>query len=184
MMTSMIGDPKIAENARIKLFIDTMDGVVDESVLEWLLHNCFFRQVASSKFHGAYEGGLFDHSYAVMKNLVALTEKLDLKWERPESPKIVGMFHDLCKYDQYMKTVTGGYQFVRNTKIRGHGDKSVFLLKELMTVTDEESVCIEYHMGAFVDSKFWNAYGDAVERFPNVLWTHTADMMATHFDKV
>ena len=25
----------------------------------------------------------------------------NLKWERPESPLIVGMFHDLCKIDSY-----------------------------------------------------------------------------------
>lgn len=40
----------------------------------------FFDAPASTKRHGAYEGGLFDHSFAVAKYLVELTEKLGLTW--------------------------------------------------------------------------------------------------------
>jgi 23S rRNA maturation-related 3'-5' exoribonuclease YhaM len=40
----------------------------------------FFDAPASTKRHGAYDGGLFDHSFAVAKYLVELTEKLGLTW--------------------------------------------------------------------------------------------------------
>ena len=40
--------------------------------------------------------------------------------------------------------------------------------------------CIRYHMGAFIDKEQWNDYTRAVEQYPNVLWTHTADMIASH----
>jgi 23S rRNA maturation-related 3'-5' exoribonuclease YhaM len=61
----------------------------------------FFRTPASVNHHGNYEGGLFDHSLAVTEALLCLTENLGLKWQRPESPIIVGMFHDLCKCYSY-----------------------------------------------------------------------------------
>ena len=49
-----------------------------------------------------------------------------------------------------------------------------------MTLTEEESMCILYHMGAFTDREQWRSFTDAVHRFPNVLWTHQADMIASH----
>ena len=51
------------------------------------------------RHHGAYKGALFDHSLQVAYELINLTERLGLKWERKESPAIVGMLHDLCKID-------------------------------------------------------------------------------------
>ena len=45
----------------------------------------YFTQPASINHHGNYEGGLFDHSWAVMEALENLTYKLDLKWEDKRS---------------------------------------------------------------------------------------------------
>ena len=64
-------------------------GYFSAEVLDYL---GFFTAPASIKYHGAYDGGLFDHSFITAKILVELTERLDLKWERPESPYIVGMY--------------------------------------------------------------------------------------------
>lgn len=69
-----------------------------QNIVEKLTEGGFFTAPASTKYHGAYEGGLFDH----------------------------------------------------------------------------------YHMGAFVDQKEWNDYTRAIHKYPNVLWTHTADMIAAH----
>ena len=140
----------------------------------------FFTAPASTKYHGAYEGGLFDHSLAVTKSLVELTEKLGLEWSRPESPYIVGMYHDLCKCDNYVvDPETGKYIFNPDMIIPGHGDKSVIMLSKYLRLTDEEIACIRWHMGAYeTDTKLWNYYGRAIEEFPNVLYTHTADMIA------
>ena len=145
----------------------------------------FFIAPASTKYHGAYEGGLFDHSLEVATVLVELTEKLGLQWQNPESPKVVGMFHDLCKCDDYMKrplesdVIDGGYMRNPEIIIPGHGDKSVIMLQQHMPITNEEIACIRWHMGAFeTDPEMWKYYGKAVEKFPNVLYTHTADMIA------
>ena len=48
-----------------------------------------------------------------------------------------------------------------------------------LQLTEEEAACIRWHMGAFTEDKDeWNYYNNAVKKHPNVLWTHTADMVA------
>lgn len=141
----------------------------------------FFKAPASTKYHGAYSGGLFDHSLEVAKALVNLTDKLGLKWENDSSPYIVGMFHDFCKIDNYI-TDFESKKYIYNPEIiiPGHGDKSVIMLQKYMTLTDEEIACIRWHMGAYeTDTKMWDYYGRAIEKYPNVLYTHTADMIAS-----
>ena len=154
----------------------------DDAAVQWLSDHGFFSAPASTKYHGAEPGGLFHHSLAVMQELAALTEQLGLKWERPESPYLVGIFHDLCKIDQYVHAQDdpGVYRFNTDTLLAGHGDKSVMLLSTLTALTMEEVACIRYHMGAFTDKEQWKDYTRAVSLYPNVLWTHTADMFAAH----
>lgn len=188
-------------------FVDFMassgdEDLVSPDMLKYLSLNHFFTAPASTKYHGNYEGGLFDHSFIVAKFLVRLTEDNHLTWKNPRSPYIVGMFHDLCKIDQYIpqyemreeleqsplndpkpmkfvKTLCG-YEYNPGTLLKGHGDKSVMLLSQFYTLTDEEIMCIRYHMGAFTDKSEWNDYTRAVSQYPNVLWTHQADMLASH----
>ena len=141
----------------------------------------YFDQPASTRFHGAYEGGLFDHSLEVAKALVDLTDKLNLKWDRQSSPLVIGLFHDLCKCDNYVfDRESNKYIFNQDMIIPGHGDKSVIMLQQLLPLTDEEIACIRWHMGAYeTDTKMWNYYGQAIEKYPNVLYTHMADMIAS-----
>ena len=162
--------------------------IVKEDFLKWLAENGFFTAPASTKYHGNYEGGLFDHSFMVMNLLVELSAANGLKWKRPASPFLVGMFHDLCKIDQYRidnsTPYTVGeptrYEYNPNTMYKGHGDKSIILLSQFTTLTDEETACIRYHMGAFTEKEEWRDYTRTVHAFPNVLWTHQADMLASH----
>lgn len=170
--------------------------LLSEDFKTYLLADGFYRAPASTKYHGAYEGGLFDHSHSVADILVNLTEDCHLVWQRKESPLIIGMFHDLCKIDNYKHPViadtlggspiydTSSWEYNTNTFLKGHGDKSVMLLSQFMTLTEEEIMCIRYHMGAFTDKSEWNDYTRAVHRFPNVLWTHHADMIASHVEGV
>lgn len=141
----------------------------------------FFTAPASTKYHGAYEGGLFDHSLATAEALIRLTKKLGLTWERADSPYIVGLFHDLCKCEAYvLDPDTGKYIYNPDIIIPGHGEKSVIMLQKFMKLTDEEIACIRWHMGAYEkDPKMWDYYGKAIKRYPNVLYTHTADMIAS-----
>lgn len=141
----------------------------------------FFTAPASTRFHGNYEGGLFDHSFKVAETLVRLTKYNNLDWERKESPYIIGMFHDLCKTDYYISNGTGHcWEYNDDCLLKGHGEKSVMLLSQFYTLTEEEIMCIRYHMGAFTPKEEWSDYTRAVHTYPNVLWTHHADMIASH----
>lgn len=51
----------------------------------------FFTAPASTKYHGNYEGGLFDHSFTVTSSLLSLTKRMGMNWKRKASPYIVGM---------------------------------------------------------------------------------------------
>lgn len=148
------------------------------------LDNGFFTAPASTKYHGAVEGGLFDHSRNVFLRLNWLTKQNNLKWQRPESPFIVGMFHDLCKYDQYLPSTDGNQAYIYNTNtlLKGHGSKSVMLLSQFITLTEEEMLCIRYHMGAY-EIEEWSEFDAAIRKYPNVLWTHMADMLASKIDE-
>ena len=179
----------MTDKERLDLMMSTnLAGIVKDDFLKWLGENGFFNAPASTKHHGNYAGGLFDHSFMVMNLLVELSAANALKWKRPASPFLVGMFHDLCKIDQYRidnsTPYTVGeptrYEHNPNTMYKGHGDKSIILLSQFTTLTDEETACIRYHMGAFTEKEEWRDYTRAVHAFPNVLWTHQADMLASH----
>lgn len=162
-----------------KKMLETVYNLIpsDSAFMDYLLTGGFTTAPASTKYHGNYAGGLFDHSWAVMETLVDLTEKNNLKWLRPESPVIVGLFHDLCKCDQY-KLLDGQYTYNDNLPLKGHGDKSVMILSRFMVLTEEEVLCIRYHMGAY-EKDDWQGFDLAIRKYPNVLWTHHADMLAS-----
>ena len=159
-----------------------MGDYYDEKLIENLENMGFFEAPASTKFHGNYRGGLFQHSLEVMRQLVCLTKNNALSWEDPRSPYIVGLLHDLCKYDQYSVRLDGKIEWINDQEYSGHGEKSAILclVKLGLDLTEEESLCIRWHMGAFDEKEKWNGYTKAIHKYPNVLWTHTADMLASH----
>lgn len=160
--------------------------IIHPETVEELAELGFFTAPASIHHHGQYEGALFDHSLEVTKALVNLTEKLGLTWLRRESPLIVGMFHDLCKVDNYKRSApphgdaSRGDEWEYNNAVLlpGHGEKSVIMVQQFFPLTLEEILCIRWHMGAFDSKENWNNYGRSVTEYPNVLYTHTADMIA------
>lgn len=176
----------MTDKDRADLLMGTALGkLIPQEFADYLTVNGFYNAPASTKYHGNYAGGLFDHSFAVMNFLVELSAKNNLKWQRAESPFIVGMFHDLCKIDSYVPVLDGdkvvvGWEYNSDTPIKGHGDKSIILLSQHLTLTEEEVLCIRYHMGAFVEKEEWRDYTNAIHKYPNVLWTHHADMIASH----
>lgn len=173
---------------------------IDDAVIDELEKMGYFEAPASKGHHLACPGGLAMHSMGVARRLRTLTTHMNLLWDRSDSPEVIGLLHDLCKFDQYIphrNTVVmtdgmeansfGGddvsYTYNDRQLIAGHGDKSVMLIAPLLQLTVEEVMCIRYHMGAFSDDpKERSAYSDAVKMFPNVLWTHTADMWSSQID--
>lgn len=174
-------------------FCDQFSGaeeLLDEGVTEHLAKMGFFTAPASTKYHGAYEGGLYEHSRAVAGRLIRLTRNNNLTWQRPESPFIIGMFHDLCKCDQYiwvpdkdLGAKDGHYEYNTNTLLKGHGDKSIILLSQFLTLTEEEILCIRYHMGAY-ERDDWDGFDKAIHKYSTVLYSHTADMLASKVDGI
>jgi hypothetical protein len=180
---------------RIALFKTLMDSVgISDDFIQWLIDEGFFTAPASIKYHGNYEGGLFDHSYTVTHTLLEMTEKIDIEWQHPRSPYIVGMFHDLCKIDQYEKVIgvegivyfgrdevegeEYHFEYASDSLFPGHGEKSVMKLASWLQLTEEEILCIRYHMGAY-EKDAWDYYDRAIKKYQTVLWTHTADMVAS-----
>ena len=138
---------------------------------------------ASRNYHGNYEGGLFAHSLNVALALASLTDNLALEWQKDRSPILVGLFHDLCKIDLYEMT-EDGYVFAEGVD-HGHGDKSVRIAKSFVPdLTEEEELCIRWHMGAFDEKENWKQYNAAIAKYPNVLFAHTADMIASQIVEV
>ena len=143
----------------------------------------FFDAPSSINHHGNYAGGNYDHSAEVADFLISMTEKGIITWQNPRSPWVVGIFHDLCKAGLYKEIEPEGdstiqYSYNSNQVLSGHGDKSVMLLSQYMALTEEEVLCIRYHMGAY-NKNDWDAYDMAIRKYETVLWTHTADMYAS-----
>lgn len=184
----------LSTEGRIMQYKAFMGDFTDSVILEQLKQLGFFEAPASTKYHGNYPGGLFDHSLKVAEELLRLTQRLDLKWDRPISPFIVGMYHDLCKCDSYEREQTGAtlmngpvysdkYVYSSHDAFPGHGAKSVMVLSQIHQLTEEEVFCIRYHMGAY-EKEEWSYYDRAIRKYPNVLWTHTADMSASKIHNV
>ena len=161
-----------------------------EDLLAWLEATDFYTAPASTKYHGAHECGLLEHSLAVYENLLKRAVGYDL-----DSIAIVGLLHDVCKADFYtkytknQKDANGEWQQVEcwgydNQFPAGHGEKSVMLIMHYIQLTDEEIMAINWHMGGFdararTDS---HSLSDAWAKYPLAVMVHLADMEDTWLD--
>lgn len=178
---------------KMKKFEDAVGEWVFTEFKQWLIDNGFFVKPAAISHHGNYTGGLFDHSFSVMTALVDMTNKFNIPWGNSRSPYIVGMFHDLCKMDDYIDenaadivimgtgspiSANPKWNYNKSTILKGHGNKSVMMLAQFLSLTEEEIYCISFHMGAYETDR-WNEFDAAIRKYQTVLWTHTADMYAS-----
>ena len=164
------------------------DGI--DRLLGWLETSDFFTCPASTKYHGAYRGGLLEHSlnvYDELQRLLAAYPEIEAK---EESVTVVSLFHDLCKVNFYgvekrnRKNEEGVWESYDSYVVRekfpfgGHGSKSVFLIQQFMTLTPEEAVAINCHMGPW--DKGDPDVGRSYEQFPLAWLLHVADESATY----
>ena len=164
-----------------QIFLSQVTRPGADKLLEWLKSTDFFTAPASTRFHGAYPGGLVKHSLNVY---YALLGNFNLRGlYSPQTQTIVALLHDVCKANYY----AGEYPdyTVKDQMPMGHGEKSVYLVMKHMELTDDEALAIRWHMGAYDDafrggSRALNA---AMERTPLVLELHYADMIATQREK-
>jgi hypothetical protein len=87
-------------------------------------------------------------------------------------------------HEAMVKQTDNGYDYRNDDPFPGHGEKSLLVLLPHLQLTDEEIMCIRYHMGAFVDQKEWTYYSKACKKYANVLYAHTADMLASQVNGV
>ena len=169
-----------------------------DKLLEWLEESDFFTAPASTRFHGAYEGGLCEHSVNVWEELIRLLKAYPEVRVTAESAAIVSLLHDLCKvgcYKQELKSrKTGrtkrdgkpewenyiGYTFEEDFCYGGHGSKSVYLAQKFMALTEQEATAINCHMGPWDRNPGDYSLGPAYEQFPLALLVHWADESATY----
>lgn len=154
----------------------------ETTLFDYIENKGFTELPASLNHHLNHRGGLLTHSVNVIQALQKLTINLGLIWDRPESPIIVGLCHDLCKLEFYKTSPENDKYFVHNDNpeldFGGHGMLSVVLAQKYIKLTDEELHCIRFHMGAY-EQKDWSKFDAAIKKYPNVLYTHTADMIAS-----
>lgn len=167
-----------------------------DKLLEFIRKSDFYTAPASTKHHGAYEGGLLEHSLNVFDCLVKKFTENSVWVETlfnidMDTITIVSLLHDICK--TYYYTVD-----YRNTKDEngqwikvpfytvddripyGHGDKSVMMIEEYIKLKPVERYAIRWHMGPYEGEKQWGTLGLAMQKYPLILALHQADMEATY----
>lgn len=130
------------------IFQDQVNRPGADDLLEWLENAGFFTAPASTKYHGAYPGGLVDHSLRVYDFLISSPYAVGTI---AESRAICALLHDVCKVEYYEPKDDGGYR-VNDQFPFGHGEKSVYQISRFMYLTDEEALAIRWHMGAYDDA--------------------------------
>jgi len=151
---------------------------------KWLETTDYFTAPASTHYHGCTDGGLYTHSLTVAELLADWTDKLGLSWLDRRSPYLIGLLHDVCKLNTYVKNENGVWCYREDYEDRGHGSLSVKMIEEHgLKLNPEERACIWYHMGSWtkdIDESLGDLnYSKMIDRYHNVLWTHTADMYAS-----
>jgi hypothetical protein len=170
-----------------------------EKVIEYLNTSDFFTSPASTKYHSSFEGGLAKHSLWVYLLLVEKSKQHNDAIPT-DSIIITALLHDFCKinfYKKEMKNVKKGTKidYKGNTVANwveeevwvvdeafpyGHGSKSVYLINKMIELTDQEALMINFHM-AFTEPKdTWIHLNNALEKYPEIILLHTADLESTY----
>lgn len=193
---------RMAEVEKFKNYFSYINRPGADKLLAWLEEAGFFTAPASTKYHGAYAGGLVEHTNHVYRRLVRLADEEDKRQGRtyPEytvdTIAVAALLHDVCKVDAYkvekknQKQKDGSWKEVEvygytNSLPLGHGEKSIMQIMRYMQLTEEEMLAIRWHMGAF-DSAVKGGSYDMNNAFAGsrlAAMLHIADMMATHLDE-
>lgn len=87
----------------LHLFQENIKREGAEVLLDWLKKSDFFTAPASTRYHGAYEGGLLEHSLNVYDSLLDELESMNMMGEySKETVAIVSLLHDVCKIGLYV----------------------------------------------------------------------------------
>ena len=160
-------------------------------LMDFLEKSDYYEAPASTKYHGAYKGGLIEHSYNVYEILKGKIEYHKMNVSE-DTLILVTLLHDLCKVNFYktdfrnVKNAKGEwekvpYYTIEDTIPYGHGEKSVMMLTEYIKLTNEEKYAIRWHMGFSEPKEQYLPLGQAFKKYPLALLMHEADLEATYF---
>ncbi|MEF9976589.1 MAG: hydrolase [Oscillospiraceae bacterium] len=175
----------------IRIYTENITRAGSVQLLEWLNTTDFFTAPASTRFHGACEGGLVMHSVNVYN---VLSTRFFDENENAESFAITALLHDLCKANFYKagfrnvkNEVSGQWEKVPTYNVQdafpyGHGEKSVYLIERFIRLKPSEAVAIRWHMGGFDDAVRGGSYAisEAYDAYPLAVKLHLADLEATY----
>ena len=180
----------------IELYQELIHREGADALLDYLENKSdFFTCPASARFHGAYVGGLCDHSlnvYHCLTDYLARERVQELYGLEvpPESVAIAALLHDLCKIGCYKagtrnvkNEVTGAWEkvptfYYEDPLPYGHGEKSVYIISGFMKLRREEAMAIRWHMG-FSGEEDKRLVGQAFQQYPLAFALSVADMEAT-----
>lgn len=172
------------------LLRDTKREGIDE-LIEHMNKIGFFEAPASTKYHGAYEGALAEHSLNVAQCAYDIASALDYDYaeEYYNSINICALLHDLGKAGQFGKPL-----YIDNVLKSGktseaqpykHNDELMTLDHEIVSVieasrfiklTEEEQFAIAFHNGLYTSI---GRYGLQGKETPLQMIIHFADMWAS-----
>lgn len=167
------------------------NGLTD--LMAWLESTDFYSAPASTRYHGAFEGGLVMHSLNVYSQLKRLCNWFGSEASN-ESIAIVSLFHDLCKIGFYKPVLRwrkdannqweqyATWQIEEDFAYGGHGSKSVYLVQNFMKLTPEEASAINCHMGQFDATQYSNP-SEVYNRNLLAWLLHVADEAATYISE-
>lgn len=182
----------------LKIYNDNIKRDGADKLLDFLENKSdFFTAPASTRYHGAYEGGLMRHSLNVYECLVSYLSRERVKEQyklnvSDETAAIVALLHDVCKVNFYTVSMrnakneqTGQWEKVPYYTINdqlpyGHGEKSVYMVSGYIRLSREEAMAIRWHMG-FSGIEDKNTIGAALEKYPLAFALSVADMEASYF---
>ena len=184
----------VDERRFIEIFRDKIKRDGADELLDFLQNRSdFFTAPASTRYHGACEGGLLAHSLNVYDCLVDILNRPRVKEVygieySDESIAIAALMHDICKVNFYKTSfrnakdengqwVSVPYYTIEDNLPYGHGEKSVYIVSGYMRLTRDEAFAIRYHMG-FSGTEDPGNVGRALEMFPLAYALCCADMEA------
>lgn len=181
-------------NEELKNSIETILRATEREGIDGLLKYMdeagFYGAPASSKYHGAYEGALAEHSMNVYKLAIDLASAwLGEEWlyHEEHSVAIAALLHDLGKVGQYGKPLyvenilktgrSGAQPFKVNEDIvtLDHEIVSVIEASRYIKLTEEEQYAIAYHNGLYTKI----GYSMSGKERPLQMIIHFADLWAS-----
>ena len=162
----------------------------------------YFISPASTKYHGAFSGGLMYHSLGVLKSVldtcdVYLTDKYrELYLTSPKIKDIsIGirndicsnlaaiLLHDFCKVGKYKFNEDKQkyeYNYDSDPSFQHGAESYRRIIREGFHLSKEWELAVVYHMGVFdVSKQEMSDFSSIAEKVPEVLLLHHADMISS-----